>query len=82
MKSFYRTMRSQGLRRGPKRLLGGVLGGLARATKIDVAWLRIGFLLFCLLPGPAFLLYLSAWAIVPDQDDKIVLEKLSSRKRT
>ncbi|GAA1051236.1 PspC domain-containing protein [Arthrobacter russicus] len=81
MESFYRTMRSQRLRRGPKRLLGGVLGGLAAAMNIDVAWVRIGFLLFCLLPGPAFLLYLAAWAIVPDQDGGIVIAKLLARKR-
>ncbi len=81
MESFYRTMRSQRLRRGPTRLLGGVLGGLAAAMNIDVAWVRIGFLLFCLLPGPAFLLYLAAWAIVPDQDGGIVIAKLLARKR-
>lgn len=82
MESFYRAMRSQRLRRGPQRLVGGVLGGIAAASKIDVAWVRIGFLLFCLLPGPAFVLYLAAWAVLPDQDGGIVLAKLTAKKQS
>nr|WP_218847177.1 PspC domain-containing protein [Psychromicrobium silvestre] len=75
-------MRRTGLRRGPQRWLGGVLGGIAAGTKIDVAWVRIGFLIFCLLPGPAFVFYLAAWLIVPDRQGNIVLERLWSMRRS
>lgn len=78
---FFDALRRQPLRRGPQRLLGGVLGGIAAATTIDVAWVRIGFLLFCLLPGPAFVFYLVAWVVLPDRDGEIVLARMLARKR-
>ncbi|WP_394939596.1 PspC domain-containing protein [Psychromicrobium sp. YIM B11713] len=81
MNGFYRTMRKIPWRRGPERWFGGVLGGIAAGFKIDVAWVRIGYLVFCLLPGPAFFCYLAAWLIVPDQSGTIVLEQLLSKRK-
>ncbi|WP_413248409.1 PspC domain-containing protein [Sinomonas flava] len=74
MDKFFAAIRSSGLKRGPRRMLGGVLGGLAARANVDVAFVRIGFLLLCLLPGPAFLAYLVAWILIPGQDDRIILE--------
>lgn len=82
MDKFFAAIRSTGLRRGPRRILGGVLGGVADKLGIDVAWVRIVFLLLALLPGPAVLAYVIAWALIPDQDGSIILEKLLSGART
>ena len=53
MEKFFSIVRGLGLKRGPQRWLGGVCGGIAEKLNVDVAFVRIGFLLFCLLPGPA-----------------------------
>lgn len=80
MDKFFATIRSSGLRRGPRRLLGGVLAGLAARANVDVAFVRIGFLLLCLLPGPAVLAYIAAWILIPNQDGRIILEDALRRR--
>ena len=47
---------------------------------MDVAFVRIAFLLFGLLPGPAFVLYLAAWLILPDQRNAIALESFLAKR--
>jgi len=47
---------------------------------VDVAFVRIAFLLFALLPGPAFVFYLLAWVILPDQRNEIVLQTFLDRR--
>jgi phage shock protein PspC (stress-responsive transcriptional regulator) len=54
--------------------LGGVCGGIAARLNVDAAYVRIAFLLLSLLPGPAFVFYLAAWLLLPDQRNAIVLE--------
>jgi phage shock protein PspC (stress-responsive transcriptional regulator) len=82
MDKFFNTVRGLGLKRGPQRWLGGVCGGIAAKLNVDVAFVRIAFLLLALLPGPAFVFYLAAWLIVPDQRNAIVLQSfLENRSR-
>ena len=76
MEKFFNTVRGLGLKRGPQRWLGGVCGGIAAKLNVDVAFVRIAFLLLRLLPGPAFVFYLAAWLLLPDQRNAIVLETL------
>jgi phage shock protein C len=45
--------------------LAGVLGGLAEYTHTDPTIWRVGFVIFCLLPGPGVIFYLVAWLIMP-----------------
>lgn len=80
MEKFYSIVRGLGLRRGPQRWLGGVCGGIAEKLNVDVAYVRIGFLLLCLLPGPAVVLYLAAWLILPNQDNAIALESFLEKR--
>jgi phage shock protein C len=80
MEKFYSIVRGLGLRRGPQRWLGGVCGGIAAKLNVDVAYVRIGFLLFCLLPGPAVVLYLAAWLILPNQNGTIALESFLEKR--
>ena len=62
MDKFFSIVRGFGLKRGPERWLGGVCGGLAAKLNVDVAFVRIAFLVFCLLPGPAVVFYLAGLA--------------------
>lgn len=80
MEKFYSIVRGLGLKRGPQRWLGGVCGGIAEKFNVDVAYVRIGFLLFCLLPGPAVVLYLAAWVILPNQNGTIALESFLDKR--
>jgi phage shock protein PspC (stress-responsive transcriptional regulator) len=80
MDKFFSIVRGLGLKRGPQRILGGVLGGIAAKLNVDVAYVRIAFLLFALLPGPAFVFYLVAWAILPDQRNVIPLQSFLDRR--
>ena len=74
MEKFFSTIRGLGLKRGPQRWLSGVCGGIAAKLNVDVAFVRIALLLVALLPGPAFVFYLVAWLLLPDQRNAIVLE--------
>jgi phage shock protein PspC (stress-responsive transcriptional regulator) len=80
MDKFFSIVRGFGLKRGPQRWLGGVCGGIAAKLNVDVAYVRVAFLLFCLLPGPALVFYILAWLILPDQSNKIALESFISQR--
>jgi phage shock protein C len=80
MDKFFSIVRGFGLKRGPQRWLGGVCGGIAAKLNVDVAFVRIAFLVFCLLPGPAAVIYIAAWLILPDQQDSIPLQNFLDRR--
>jgi phage shock protein PspC (stress-responsive transcriptional regulator) len=80
MKTFFEGIRNIPLRRGPDKWLGGVCGGLADSLHVDVVWVRIAFLLLGLLPGPAWLVYLAMWLLVPAQDGHIALQDMLARR--
>ncbi|MFJ5860786.1 PspC domain-containing protein [Pseudarthrobacter sp. NPDC092439] len=80
MDKFFNIVRGLGLKRGPERWLGGVLGGIAAKLNVDVAYVRIAFLVLSLLPGPAFVFYLIAWAVIPDQRNTILLQSFLERR--
>ena len=80
MDKFFSIVRGFGLKRGPQRWLGGVLGGITAKLNVDVAYVRIAFLLFALLPGPALIFYLLAWVVLPDQRNVIPLQTFLDRR--
>lgn len=80
MDKFFSIVRGVGLKRGPQRWMGGVCGGIAARLNVDVAYVRIGYLLFALIPGPAFVFYLAAWLILPDQRNAIILESFLEKR--
>ena len=47
------------------RLIAGICGGIADYTGWDVSLIRIGLVLFSMLPGPSVIFYLIAWFIIP-----------------
>ena len=76
MDSFFNSLRSIPFRRGPKRLVAGVAGGIADKFGWDVTLVRIGLLLSFLLPVLGIGAYLVAWLLIPAQDDTIALQKI------
>lgn len=80
MDKFFSIVRGFGLKRGPERWLGGVCGGIAAKLNVDVAFVRIAFLVFSLLPGPAVVFYLAAWLVLPDQRNSIPLQNFLERR--
>ena len=49
------------------RVLGGVSVGLANHTGASVALVRLGFVASALFAGFGVLLYLAAWALIPEE---------------
>lgn len=81
MDSVYKTLRSIPFRRGPKRIVGGIAGGIAQATGWDVTLVRIAVLLSFLLPFIGIPLYLVLWLVLPFQDNSIPLQRILNSGR-
>ena len=47
------------------KMIAGVCGGLAHYFATDPSWIRLVFILFLLLGGSAFLVYLIMWIVIP-----------------
>ncbi|KAA9394503.1 PspC domain-containing protein [Kocuria coralli] len=76
MRKLFDSIRNLGFRRGPGRIVGGIAGGLAAATGINVWLVRLLVLLSFLLPVVGIGLYLLIWVLTPWQDDSIPLEQV------
>ncbi len=59
------------------RAVAGVASGLARYLNIDVAWVRIAFVVGALFGGTGILLYLVGWIAMPEEGEQesIVVDK-------
>ncbi|MCG7309866.1 PspC domain-containing protein [Brachybacterium sp. ACRRE] len=79
MRPLFDTVRSLGFRRGPRRLLAGIAGGIAARTGLNVWLVRLLLLIAFLLPFVGFAAYVVAWLLLPWQDDSIPLERLLTR---
>ncbi|MCY1159550.1 MAG: PspC protein [Citricoccus sp.] len=75
MDGFYRTLRSIPYRRGPRRWVAGICGGLSAKFGWDPTLVRIVVLLSFLLPFIGVGTYLLAWLLLPWQDGSIPLER-------
>ncbi|MEA2002449.1 MAG: PspC domain-containing protein [Actinomycetota bacterium] len=60
------------------RAIAGVASGLARYLGIDVAWVRIGFVVSALFGGMGILLYIIGWVAMPEEGrrDSIAADKV------
>ena len=76
MNSFFATLRGFRFRRGPQRILGGIAGGLAQVTGINVWVMRLIVLASFLLPVLGIGAYLVAWILTPWQDNSIPLQQV------
>jgi phage shock protein C len=46
-------------------MIAGVCAGIANRFGWHVGWVRLAFVLSCILPGPQFVLYLLLWVLMP-----------------
>ena len=51
------------------RVIGGVCAALARRFGWDVTLVRVLAVASILIPGPQVLIYLIAWAVIPNEAD-------------
>ena len=64
------------------RLLAGVCAGAAAYFGIDVTLVRLGFAIFTIFWGLGVLVYLVAWAVIPEEGEKTsIVENLINRQR-
>lgn len=64
------------------RMVAGVASGLAAYFGVDVNLVRLAFGVFTIFYGLGILLYLVAWAILPDEDEGVsILESFINRSR-
>ncbi|GAA1813934.1 MULTISPECIES: PspC domain-containing protein [Brevibacterium] len=75
MNSLFDSIRKIGYRRGPERIVGGIAGGLAKVTGLNVWIVRLLVLASFLLPVLGVGAYLVVWAITPWQDGSIPLQR-------
>lgn len=76
MDTFFDSLRRLRFRRGPRRLVGGIAGGLADRFGLDVWLVRVLVLASFLLPVLGVGAYVVVWLLTPWQDDHIPLERV------
>lgn len=76
MNALFDSIRRIGFRRGPGRILGGIAGGLAEVTGLNVWLMRLLVLASFLLPVLGIGAYLVAWVLTPWQDGSIPLQQI------
>lgn len=65
------------------RLIAGVASGVGVYFGVDANLVRLGFAVFTIFYGLGVLLYLVAWAILPEEDeDKSIVEDFITRHRS
>lgn len=76
--NFFDWIRSQGVRRGPDRWIGGVSSGVAHRFGIDPLIVRGIFIVLALFAGIGVLLYGLAWALLPEPDGRIHVQEAAA----
>jgi phage shock protein PspC (stress-responsive transcriptional regulator) len=62
------------------RMLGGVAGGIAKFFDVDVLYVRIGLVALAVLGGGGVVLYVAAWALIPEEGSDISLAQRILRR--
>jgi phage shock protein C len=63
------------------RMVAGVCAGLAAHFGIDVNLVRLGFAVFTIFWGLGALIYLIAWAMIPEPGGRSIVENLTGKHR-
>lgn len=72
---FFRWLRGLDITRAPDRWVGGVAGGVARRTGLDLALVRGLIVILAVFGGIGVLVYGLAWALLPEPDGRIHVEQ-------
>lgn len=51
-----------------KRWIARVCSGLARRFGVSATFVRLAFVITCLLPGPQFVIYIALWILMPNDN--------------
>ena len=62
------------------RMLGGVAGGIAQFFDVDVFYVRLGLVALAVLGGGGVVLYVAAWALIPEEGSDISLAQRILRR--
>jgi phage shock protein C len=62
------------------RMLGGVAGGIAQFFDVDVYYVRLGLVALAVLGGGGVVLYVAAWALIPEEGSDISLAQRILRR--
>jgi len=69
-------------RRDDTRMLGGVAGGTAQFFDVDVLYVRICLVALTAFGGGGVVLYIAAWALIPEEGSDVSLaQKILRRAR-
>ena len=69
-------------RRDDTRMLGGVAGGTAQFFDVDVLYVRICLVALAVFGGGGVVLYIAAWALIPEEGSDVSLaQKILRRAR-
>lgn len=76
LERMFERLRDLGIRRNTgEKWLAGVCSGLATRLGVDPVLVRGALLLLVIFGGTGLLLYLIAWALLPDRDGRILAEE-------
>ncbi len=70
---LFQALHASPIRRSRHRAIAGVASGLAENLGVSTAIVRIAFVVTAIL-GPGVVLYLLAWLLLPNADDRVRLE--------
>ena len=73
--NFFDWIRSQGIRRGRERWVGGVASGIAERFGVDPLIVRGILIVLTVFAGVGVLLYGIAWALLPEPDGRIHVQE-------
>ena len=76
--NFFDWIRSQGIRRGRERWVGGVASGLAERFGVDPLIVRGILIVLTVFAGVGVLLYGIAWALLPEPDGRIHVQEAAA----
>jgi len=69
-------------RRRQGRIVAGVCAGLAAYLGVDPNLIRLAFTVLAVFGGGGILLYLVAWAVIPEEgEDASIVEDLVNKRR-
>lgn len=69
-------------RRREGRVVAGVCVGLAAYFSVDVTLVRLAFALFTIFWGLGVLVYLIAWAVIPEEGEPVsIVEGMIKKQR-
>lgn len=76
--NFFDWIRSQGIRRGRERWVGGVASGIAERFGVDPLIVRGILIVLTVFAGVGVLLYGIAWALLPEPDGRIHVQEAAA----